>query len=250
MPANDESFGYTYPAAQFLQELNGGSTAIAGGYAVENGSALDGQFIYGEFASTGDVYHSSLSELQAATTSGAPAELAQAATYRASILFDDDGAVTTPAIPKASMLDVIDDSPMYDGVRRADLRFGQGPAGELYITSKRNNTIYLVSSSDPDFAPCDSGGSAPPCDEAPPIVSSILIRARGVTGVERMKLAINGSYVATFNNVSTAWATYSFDVPSPVGVDELRVSFTNKGRYRGVVKRLQVDYVDVGESHT
>jgi hypothetical protein len=49
-----------------------------------------------------------------------------------------------------TMLGVINDSPRYfshSGTRRADIRFGQGPSGEIYIMNKRNNTIYLVTNS-------------------------------------------------------------------------------------------------------
>ena len=151
LPADDASFGYTYPAAQFFHDPDhSGGIAIAGGYPIENRSALHGQYLFGEFASKGELYYSSIDELKSAVTSGTPDELTQAAVYRANVLFDHDSDPSTAAIEKTSMLDVLNDSPMYtQGSTRADIRFGQGPSGEIYITSKQNNTIYLVTNTQP-----------------------------------------------------------------------------------------------------
>jgi hypothetical protein len=62
-------------------------------------------------------------------------------------VFDDDNNPATEPEIYDTMLGVINDSPRYfshSGTRRADLRFGQGPTGEIYLMNKRNNTIYLV----------------------------------------------------------------------------------------------------------
>jgi len=151
LPANDAEFGFTYPAAQYGHIGSYGTPftghSIAGGFVVENGSEWDGQYLYGDFVSFGDVYHSSLEELQDAVTSGDPTSLTQAVTKRAAVEFDDDNDPATDPIQYETMLGVINDSPRYfshSGSRRADIRFGQGPDGEIYIMNKRNNTIYLV----------------------------------------------------------------------------------------------------------
>lgn len=47
------------------------------------------------------------------------------------------------------MVDVVDDSPDYNGSGRADIRFGQGPDGTLYLMSKNNGTIYRIGNSRP-----------------------------------------------------------------------------------------------------
>lgn len=161
LPANDAQFGYIYPAAQYGHEGISGTVftqhSIIGGFAVENGSALDGQYLYGEFTRQGEIYHSAISELKSAVTQGDPGALTQAPTRRAQMRFDHDNNPATPAQVKLSMLDVIDDSPLYDGSGRSDLRFGQGPNGEVYVSSKRNNTVYLITSSvkTPDDPPSD-----------------------------------------------------------------------------------------------
>jgi hypothetical protein len=37
----------------------------------------------------------------------------------------------------------------YDNSGRVDMRFGQGPAGEMYLLSKRDRRVYLVTNSLP-----------------------------------------------------------------------------------------------------
>lgn len=164
LPANDADFGYVYPAAQVGHEgtIGGVPTghALAGGRAIENGSPLSGLYFYAQFVLHSDLYHSSLNELRAAVTTGAPGALTQASTGRARIFFDHDANIATPALPKTSLLDIFDDDPDYDQSGRSDLRFGQGPLGEMYISSKRNNMVYLVTSS----LPGGPGGFAVTCN--------------------------------------------------------------------------------------
>ncbi len=152
LPANDATFGFTYPATQVGHEGPTGSTfvkqAIAGGFPVLNGSPLSGQYLFSDFAESGTLYHSGLVQLTTAITSGAPNALSQAPVGVVKIKFDHDGDPSTTALDRVNLVDVFNDSPLYE-TTRADVRFGQGPGGELYITSKRNNTIYLVTSSLP-----------------------------------------------------------------------------------------------------
>jgi len=149
LPVGDEANGYTYPAAQFGHTGEPRATtthhAIAGGFVVSDGSSLNGQYFYGEFTKNGDIYHSSLGALRRAVTKGRPQDLSQARTYRARLLFDHDSKISTPFKIKKTMLDLINDGrSTNDPFERVDLRFGQGPTGELYLTSKSNNTIYRV----------------------------------------------------------------------------------------------------------
>ncbi len=157
LPIDDHLLGYTYPAAEVKHNPSyDGAIAIAGGYAVENGTELSNHYFYAEFASTGEMYYSNLDDMTAAVTSGPVSELSQATTYRPTLFFDHDSNPTTPEILKSSMLDIFNDSPNYPANgTRADIRFGQGPGGELYVTSKQNNTVYLVTNSLP---PVDSDG--------------------------------------------------------------------------------------------
>ncbi len=164
LPSNEVQFGFTYPALQYGHDGLPGSffngAAIAGGYAIDNGSELDGQYFFADFPTTGRLFHSPIQAMASATTTlevgnlsrDEPSELSQAPIGSVSILFDHDNSVATPAVPRVSLRDVFDDSPLYSG-SRADVRFGQGPQGELYVMSKRNNTIYLVTNSVPDTDP-------------------------------------------------------------------------------------------------
>jgi hypothetical protein len=59
---------------------------------------------------------------------------------------DHDNNPSTPPESYDDFLELLDES-------RSDIRFGQGVAGEMYISSKRNGTIYLVTNSVPPFRP-------------------------------------------------------------------------------------------------
>lgn len=153
LPSNDASFGYTYPVAQFGHEGEVGAgfvgQAVAGGVVVENGSPMDGEYLFAEFATLGEIYHVSMSDVLSATTQGAPGDLTQANPARATIWFDHDSNEATAALPRASMVDVVDDAANWTGDARADTRFGRGPGGEVYLSSKRNGLVYLISSTVP-----------------------------------------------------------------------------------------------------
>ncbi len=166
LPANEAENGFIYPAAQVGhigprgQGFSG--QAIAGGFVVDNGSELSGQYFYSDFPKTGNVFHSSFDDMLNAVTEldpndpsrDSPTDLTQARTGRASILFDHDSDPSTPSLERESLLDVFNDAALYDGSGRADVRFGQGPDGEMYISSKKNGQIYLVTNSLPPSATC------------------------------------------------------------------------------------------------
>ncbi|MBX2824719.1 MAG: PQQ-dependent sugar dehydrogenase, partial [Gammaproteobacteria bacterium] len=174
LPANDADLGFTYPAAQYGHIGSYGNPftghSIAGGYVVENGSSWDGQYLFGDFVNFGDVYHTSLQGLKDAVTRGAPDALTQSVTHRASVSFDHDNNPGTSALSYDTMLGVITDSPRYfshSGSLRADIRFGQGPDGEIYILNKRNNTVYLVTNS------VAAGNENPPISTSPSIPANL-----------------------------------------------------------------------------
>jgi len=149
LPADDARHGFSYPVASFRHDpQHNGGLAVAGGYAIENQSALHGLYIFAEFGSTGELLYSTLSDLRASVTSGSPANLKEAEVYQADVIYDHDDNATTPSHNLGSMLEVINFSVTGNNVSsRADLRFGQGRAGEIYISSKQNNTIYRVTNS-------------------------------------------------------------------------------------------------------
>ncbi|MGC1440788.1 MAG: PQQ-dependent sugar dehydrogenase, partial [Burkholderiaceae bacterium] len=153
LPTDDANTNYVYPAIQYGHVGRPGDgfigQALGGGYVVENGSALNGLYFFCEFATIGDIYFSSLTDLQNSVRQGAPDSLRQATTNRALIRFDNDDNPATPPQAWDSMVALVAASPIYDGSGRADIRFGQGPDGTLYLMSKRNSTIYRVENSRP-----------------------------------------------------------------------------------------------------
>ncbi len=161
LPVNDALNGFTYPAVQFgHQGVPGagfGGQAIAGGFVVDNGSELSGEYFFSDFPLTGDIYHSTLDDMLAAVTEldagnprrDSPDDLTQAEISTVAVTIDHDADPDTPALVRQHPRDVFDDSANYDGSGRADVRFGQGPDGEMYVSSKRNGTIYLVVNSLP-----------------------------------------------------------------------------------------------------
>lgn len=157
LPADDAELGYTYPVAQYdhnavLSEISSGN-AIASGFVIRNASdpSLHNQLIFANFAGhDGNVYHADFEEMLAAITQldptdlsrDEPTELTQAVVHRLRLSLDHDNNPNTP--PQG-----VDDFRDLLGGNRSDVRFGQGVAGEMYISSKRNGTIYLVTNTVP-----------------------------------------------------------------------------------------------------
>jgi hypothetical protein len=153
LPANDQINGFTYPVMQFLHQGVRGTgftgQALGGGYVVENDSALHGYYFCTDFVFSGDIYFTPLLAMKSAVTNGPAASLRMAPIFRAGISFDhDNNAATAPfalANLKAMMTSAL--SPFYDNSGRVDIRFGQGPQGEMYLLSKRDRRVYLVTNS-------------------------------------------------------------------------------------------------------
>ncbi|MEM7508186.1 MAG: Ig-like domain-containing protein, partial [Pseudomonadota bacterium] len=162
LPANEADFGYTIPAT-FV--AHGGPVgagfigrALTGGYVVQNeNSELDDQFIFGEFATTGRVFHADLDELVNAVTTLDPndptrdevSELSWVTAQELIVLYDHDNDDSTAPLLRESLKDAFDDEPDYEfnftqGLSRVDLRFGQGGDGSLYAFNKANGWVYLV----------------------------------------------------------------------------------------------------------
>lgn len=155
LPAVEAEFGYAFPVAQVDHDSEPGSgpvgVAISGGFVIQNGSALDGQYIFADFGASGRVYHVAFDAMLAAVTRLAtgqpPGALSQAPVGMLKILFDHDADPTTPARVVERFQDVLG-----AGVPRSDVRFGRGTRGEMYISSKQTGEIFLVTNSVPPRA--------------------------------------------------------------------------------------------------
>lgn len=153
LPKDDAFNGYVYPAVQFGHHGSVGVTftgeALGGGYVVENGSPIDGEFFFIDFPKSGILLHAGLSDLLAAKTTGEPEQLTSAQSYTATIKFDHDTNPDTQALD-STLKQIVESQTGYVNQNdRVDIRILQGPRGELYMTSKRNNMVYLVTSSLP-----------------------------------------------------------------------------------------------------
>lgn len=150
LPRDDAKYGYIYPNAIVGHEGNRGAgfvgQALAGSCPVENGSPLSGTFLYANFPSDGTLYYSLLSDMRRARTTGPPNSLTQAPTYKAKIYFDHDDNERTRPLVLNNLRDVIRREPGLGGAERADVRFGRGPGGEIYFTSKASGGVYLITS--------------------------------------------------------------------------------------------------------
>jgi glucose/arabinose dehydrogenase len=176
LPANEATVGidsygarYTYPVAQWDHNGEGievgadwwTGNSIATSFVIQNGSdpALDNQFIHLNFASNhGDVYHNDFDDILNAVTQLDPndpsrdesTELTQAENFRLHISYDDDNDPATDPLLTDNFNRVFD--PWWS---RSDARFAEGLLGEMYISSKWDGRIYIVSNSIPYDADFD-----------------------------------------------------------------------------------------------
>ena len=154
LPANEWQLNdFIYPAAQYDHDANFGDgfvgSSIAGGFTIQNNSdpALQDQYIYLDHASkNGRVYQSDLYDLVGAHTQLAdgelPAALTQAPISRLHLTLDSDG--------DGDIDRTADDMNTLLQVSRNDARFGRGPNGEMFISSKTTGLVYLVNNTVPD----------------------------------------------------------------------------------------------------
>ena len=153
LPRDDAKHNFIYPAAQVGHDgpFRAGfiGQAIAGGYPVENGSPMAGNYYYSDFPESGKLFYSKLSELFRARTQGAPGSLTQAHTKQAVIMYDHDDDPSTPWKQLDALGDILRMEKGFQDEPRVDVRFGQGENGELYWSSKKNGRVYIMTNSLP-----------------------------------------------------------------------------------------------------
>ena len=121
LPAFDASFDYIYPVAQYDHDEG---IAITGGFVYRGTQIpeLVGQYVFGDIVN-GRIFHVAVADL----------ELGRQAPVQELTLLREGAPIT--------LLDLVD-------APRADLRFGQDEAGEIYVTTKQDGMIRT-------FAPAD-----------------------------------------------------------------------------------------------
>lgn len=114
-PADDASFGFTYPVAQYDHDEG---RAIVGGFVYRGTAipALAGHYLFGDIVN-GRIFHVPMTSLR----------LGSVATIKELTLVRQGRAVT--------LLSLLSPTP------RVDLRFGQDEAGEIYVLSKQDGII-------------------------------------------------------------------------------------------------------------
>jgi Glucose / Sorbosone dehydrogenase/RTX calcium-binding nonapeptide repeat (4 copies) len=161
LPGNDAARGFTYPVAQYD---HGEGRAIAGGF-VYRGDAIPelvGKYVFGDIVN-GRVFYVDVADLRL----GRQAEIRE-------LTLVHGGRERT-------LLEILGND------SRADLRFGQDEAGELYLMSKRDGVIRELRPV--DRAPAataealtpeelfDNGGAPPPAGASAPATAAVPGRA-------------------------------------------------------------------------
>jgi hypothetical protein len=171
LPAEEATLGYVYPAAQYdhdaaIGQVSSGNS-VASGFFIRNGSDanLHNQFLFGDLSrrTMNNVFHADLNDLLAAVTTlgiddvdrNEPGELTQAAVHSLQLALDHDNDPGTAAQLFDNFLELLQSS---TATNRTDIRFGEGAFGEMYISSKVNGTIYLVTNSVPVPGDFDADG--------------------------------------------------------------------------------------------
>jgi hypothetical protein len=154
LPANEWQLNdFFYPAAQYDHDTAFGTgfagVSIAGGFTIQNNSdpALQDEYIFLDFANAnGRVYQAGLDDLLGAhmqlADGEAPSALTQATIRRLHLTLDSDG---DGDVDRTS-----DDMNSLLQVTRNDARFGRGPDGQMFISSKTTGQVYVVNNSVPD----------------------------------------------------------------------------------------------------
>jgi Glucose / Sorbosone dehydrogenase len=172
LPPNEVLLGYSFPMAQFdhnamFGEIGSGN-AIASGFVLRNGFDvnLHDQLIFNNFANhDGIVYHADFGEILDAVDrliaddphTDEPSELTQAVLHKIRLSLDHDNDMSTPP-------QLYDDFLQLLNAPRSDTRYGEGVFGEMYISSKTNGQIYLVTNSIPLFGDYNGDGAVEAAD--------------------------------------------------------------------------------------
>jgi glucose/arabinose dehydrogenase len=117
LPADDERFGITYPAAQYDHDEG---LAISGGFEYTGNTipALRGKYLFADM-NNGRLYYINIADIK-------PGKIARI--YEWKITFNGK-PITTAEL---------------HGSKRVDLRFGKDPRGDIYIFSKQDGKVYRL----------------------------------------------------------------------------------------------------------
>ena len=171
-PANDASFGYTYPVAQFDHDEG---HAIVGGFVYRglNVPNLFGKYLFGDIV-TGRLFYIDVDSI---------AEMGQTKIHELTIFYDGE---------ETTLLEIVGNS-------RTDLRFGIDDEGELYILTKIDGNIRKVIGSAPGIVvwPGDTNNDG--------IVNQADVLPLGLYWIQTGPPRVNGS-CNWFGQPATPWS--------------------------------------------
>ncbi|MBX3433680.1 MAG: PQQ-dependent sugar dehydrogenase [Pirellulales bacterium] len=157
LPSNEALLNdFVYPVVQ-VDHNTGAIQAEPGdgfvGFAIVSGHVLRdpvdanlrGLYFYSNFGESGDIFYAQFSDMLSAVddldpgnpSRNEPSELTWAESHLIRLALDNDNNPATPPLLYDNFNAIVEDF-------RSDTRFGEGPRGEMYISSKRNGTIYLA----------------------------------------------------------------------------------------------------------
>ncbi len=124
LPADDATFGFTYPVIQY--DHDEGDRAISGGYVYRGSQVptLLGEYVFGDLVS-GRVFYAPAASLDGT---------AQASFQELRLIDAADGV-------EKSLLEIIGGG---TPASRADLRFGTDDSNEIYLVTKQDGSIRLI----------------------------------------------------------------------------------------------------------
>jgi hypothetical protein len=129
LPHDDASLAFTYPVAQYDHDEG---FAVVGGYVGRGGHVpdLEGRYVFGD--NNGRLFHADVGELtrRALPSLRVGRVLARRSPIQELRLFYEG--------IERSLLDILGER------RRADVRFGAGEAGEIYVLTKRDGMVRVL----------------------------------------------------------------------------------------------------------
>jgi hypothetical protein len=177
LPADDATFGYSYPVAEFDHFE---ADAIAGGVAYRGPvSRLWGKFVFGDIV-TGRLFYSYLSELEAADD-GVPFTVAPV--YELHLVHQGQ---------ERSLVQIVS-AALGVSLERTDLRFATDLEGGLYLTTKEDGFIRKVVAVQPALGVEDGAAVSPVSIRPNPVRSGALVQfstfAEGPLSMEVLDVA-------------------------------------------------------------
>jgi hypothetical protein len=185
--------GYEYPAAQWGHAKNAGQ-AIAGGGLYDNPATGRTQYLFADLSGTGRFFYCNAPDLLATTRNYAGGALTQATVKQYALLYDDDINNAANALVQHPTLTSL------LGSGRSDIRFGRGPNGALYFSSKQTGCIYRIQNVEPGNAyeaELATWGGGVQVGPAGPVADK----------------ASNKGFLEYFTNVG-AWVNFAVTVPA------------------------------------